>query len=156
MFGGNFAPVNWAICNGQLLPISQNAALFSILGTNYGGDGTTTFGLPNLQGCSPLHVGAGFALGAIGGEQTHTLIVNEIPSHTHSINVSSAGAHASSTAGAIEASAATTNFAPPGTAAALNPSAFANTGGSQPHDNMSPYLVVNFVIALQGIFPSHN
>jgi microcystin-dependent protein len=151
-----FPPRGWALCNGQLLPINQNQALFSLIGTTYGGDGDTTFGLPNLQGCSPLHVGTGFALGALGGEQTHTLRVNEIPSHTHLVNVSSAGANASSTAGAIEAAAVTTNFAAPGTAAALDPNAFANSGGNQPHDNMSPYLVVSFVIAVQGIFPSRN
>jgi microcystin-dependent protein len=151
-----FPPKGWALCNGQLLPINQNQALFALLGTTYGGDGVTTFALPNLQGRSPLHFGAGFNLGAVGGEQTHTLRVNEIPSHTHLVNVSSAGATASSTAGAIEASAVTTNFAPPGTAAALDPGAFANTGSSQPHDNMSPYLVVSFVIALTGIFPSRN
>jgi len=152
----NFPPKGWALCNGQLLPINQNQALFSILGTTYGGDGSVNFALPNLQGRSPLHRGAAFTLGQLGGEQTHLLSVTETPSHTHLVGVSSASANASSPAVAIEASAVTTNFAPPGTAAALDPRAFAGAGGGQPHDNMSPYLVVNFVIALQGIFPTHS
>jgi microcystin-dependent protein len=154
--GFGFAPVGWAACNGQLLPINQNPALFSLIGTFYGGDGETTFGLPNLQGRSPIHTGAGFVVGEVGGEQDHTLSIGEIPSHTHTVNVSSTDADASSPAGAIEASAVTTNFAPPGTEAALDPNAFSDTGGGEPHDNMSPYLVLNFVIALQGLFPSRS
>jgi microcystin-dependent protein len=151
-----FPMQGWALCNGQLLAISQNQALFSILGTNYGGDGRVSFGLPNLQGRSPIHTGAAFNLGAFAGEQSHTLVLGEIPLHTHLVGVSSANADASSPAGAIEASAVTTNFAPPGSAVALDPNAFSAAGGGQAHENMSPYLVVSFVIALTGIFPTQN
>jgi microcystin-dependent protein len=151
-----FPMKGWALCSGQLLPISQFQALFSILGTTYGGDGRVNFGLPDLQGRSPIHTGAGFTLGQLGGEQDHTIVVSELPSHTHVVGISSAGADASSPAGAIEASAVTTNFAPPGTAAALDPIAFTAAGGGQAHHNMSPYLVLSFVIALQGLFPTQN
>jgi microcystin-dependent protein len=156
IFSFGFPPRGWALCNGQLLPINQNQALFAILGTTYGGDGRVTFGLPNLQGRTPLHFGGGFTLGELGGEQTHTVTAPEMPSHNHLVHVSSAAADASSPAGAIEASAVTTNFAPPGPVAALNVGAFGSAGGNQAHDNMSPFLVLSFVIALQGIFPTQN
>ena len=154
----SFAMKGWAFCNGQLLPINQNAALFSIMGTTYGGNGTTNFALPNLQGRAPLHFGAGFNLGEEAGEETHNLLISELPAHTHLVSASSAAATASSPANARAASAVTTNFAPPdpNTPAVLHPAAFAPTGGSQPHENRSPYLVLNFVVALQGIFPSQN
>jgi microcystin-dependent protein len=152
----NFAPRGWAFCNGQLLPISQNQALFSLIGTTYGGDGRTTFALPNLQGRVPIHVGGGFLLGESAGEQAHTLVSGELPQHTHRVSASTADASVSSPAGARAARAATTNFASPGTPALLDPTAFGAIGGGQPHDNMSPYLVLNFVIALVGIFPSRS
>ncbi len=153
-----YAPKGWALCNGQLLAINQNQALFSILGTTYGGDGRSTFGLPNLQGRVPLHFGAGFTLGQIGGEQTHTLVQNELPTHTHLVNAIAESATVASPAGALHAAPSTTNFAPSSSDSVtpLDPSAYGATGGSQAHDNMSPFLVLNFVIALQGIFPSQN
>jgi microcystin-dependent protein len=153
----NFPPRGWAFCNGQLLPINQNTALFALLGTTYGGDGQTNFGLPNLQGRVPMHFGNGITQGQRGGEQEHTLSVTELPAHSHTVGAMTAAASLPSPAGARHAATSTTNFAPAGgTAAPLDPSAFLAAGGGQPHDNMQPYLVINFVIALQGIFPSRN
>jgi microcystin-dependent protein len=149
-----FPPKGWALCNGQLLPINQNQALFSLLGTNYGGDGRLNFGLPDLQGRVPIHMGAGFTLGGRGGEQAHTLNISEIPTHTHNANASSvstggtfnpAGAYLGGTANLYNAGA---NFT------SMVPTTLASVGGSQAHDNMQPYLTLNFCIALQGIFPS--
>jgi len=150
----NFPPKGWAFCNGQLLQISQNQALFSILGTMYGGDGRTTFALPNLQGRMPLHQGLGFNVGQAGGEQTHTLTAQEMPAHVH-VPMASTGTAVGSPSGASWAAGTHAMY---GTTAdvAMNPAAVANTGGSQPHDNMPPYLVLNVVIALVGIFPSRN
>lgn len=152
----NFPPKGWAFCNGQLLPINQNQALFSILGTTYGGDGRTTFGLPNLQGRMPVHTGNGITLGELGGETAHTLNISELPAHNH-IPVGS-------TTNPPTVPAATGNLwsadnAKPFAASAnvsMNPACITPSGGSQPHENMSPYLVLNFIIALQGIFPSQN
>ena len=150
----NFPPKGWAFCNGTLLPINQNQALFSILGTVYGGDGRVNFGLPNLQGRTPMHVGDGIVLGEMGGETTHTLNISEIPAHNHvpvgSTNAPSApgpGANLWSTKANIYAGSPDS---------AMNPASITAVGGNQPHENMSPYLVLNFVIALQGIFPSQN
>ncbi|HET9050306.1 MAG TPA: tail fiber protein [Candidatus Dormibacteraeota bacterium] len=150
----NFPPKGWTFCNGQLLPINQNQALFSILGTTFGGDGRQTFGLPNLQGRSPIHVGNGIALGELGGETTHTLNISEIPAHTH------VPAGVSDTAAAVDPTgnvwgAGRPVYSPAG-GSAMNPASIGATGGNQPHENMSPYLVLNFIIALQGIFPSPN
>ena len=151
----NFAPRGWAFCNGQLLPINQNQALFSLLGTTYGGDGRTTFALPNLQGRMPIHVGGGFTLGQAAGEQAHTLSMSEMPAHAHAaIGSSNAGSTPDPTNAYWAATAASAYSNNPDTPMA--PQALANAGGSQPHGNMSPYLVLNFVIALQGIFPSRN
>jgi microcystin-dependent protein len=154
----NFPPKGWTFCNGQLLPINQNQALFSILGTTYGGDGRVNFGLPNLQGRSPVHVGNGIALGELGGETAHTLNISEIPAHNHMPMGSSADAAFPGAGGnlwcAHSSPAGVYNTATDNTA--MNPQCILPTGGNQPHENMSPYLVLNFVIALQGIFPSQN
>ncbi len=156
----NFAPKGWALANGQLLPINQNQALFSLLGTTYGGDGRVNFGLPNLQGNTPIHMGAGFTLGERGGEQGHTLSISEIPTHTHQLNATSATQTTNIPAVSASQWANTNpnqvyngsgqNLTP------MNPAILSNTGGSQAHLNMQPFLVLNFSIALQGIFPSQN
>jgi microcystin-dependent protein len=150
----NFPPKGWAFCNGTLLPINQNQALFSILGTTYGGDGRGTFGLPNLQGRSPMHVGNGIVLGEQGGETAHTLNISEIPAHTHVPVGAGATPSAPSAGGALWAQ--NPNYYNPAANTAMNPAGITAAGGNQPHENMSPYLVLNFIIALQGIFPSQN
>ena len=152
----NYPPKGWAFCNGQTLPIGQNQALFALLGTTYGGNGTTTFALPNLQGRVPIHVGNGFVQGQVAGEASHTLIASEMPSHTHVPQASSGPPNASTPANNFWA--ANTGFAPySGThGETMLPGAISNTGGGQPHENESPYLVVNYCIALLGIFPSRN
>jgi microcystin-dependent protein len=151
----NFAPKGWALCNGQLLPINQNQALFSLLGTTYGGDGVTTFGLPNLQGSVPVHRGAGFVPGQRGGEQTHTLVIGEDPVHTHTaLGTVTAGDSPIPTGNYL--GAANNMYAPLANATTLHPSTIGSAGGSQAHDNMQPYLVLSFCIALQGVFPSPN
>ncbi|MBZ5523041.1 MAG: tail fiber protein [Acidobacteriia bacterium] len=151
----NFPPKGWTFCNGQLLPINQNQALFSILGTTYGGDGRQTFALPNLQGRSPIHVGDGFILGELGGETAHTLNQSEMPSHTHTPSGSSANATLTSASGNVWGTVTGGPFAPASNVA-MSSAGITPNGGSQPHENMSPYLVLNFIIALQGIFPSQN
>ena len=152
----NFPPKGWTFCNGQLLPINQNQALFSILGTTFGGDGRTTFGLPNLQGRMPVHVGNSIVLGEQGGETAHTLNISELPAHTHAPVGSSTNPPTSpGAAGMLWSSNNTKAFALTPNVA-MNPACILPTGGNQPHENMSPYLVLNFIIALQGIFPSQN
>jgi microcystin-dependent protein len=162
IFGFNYAPQGWAFCNGQLLPINQNQALFSLLGTVYGGNGQTNFALPNLQGRSQLHSGSGFTLGQTGGQSAHTVTMSEMPQHTHTLSANQAagGAATNATQGSgagkyyANSGKATWNTAQPNQV--MHPSAVANVGGSQPHNNMMPYLVLNFCIALLGIFPSQN
>lgn len=162
IFSFNFAPKGWALCNGQLLPINQNQALFALLGTTYGGNGQTNFALPNIQGRSQLHFGSGFTLGQTGGQSAHTVTQNEMPQHTHmlSANMAAGGAATNATQGSAagkyyaNSGKATWNTAQPNQV--MHPSAVSNVGGSQPHNNMMPYLVLNFCIALQGIFPSQN
>jgi microcystin-dependent protein len=149
----NFPPKGWAFCNGQLLQINQNQALFSILGTTYGGDGRTTFALPNLQGRSPIHRGNGFTLGEGSGETAHTLTVQELPGHTHALQGVPANGDTPIPTALANANNLYSSAAPNAT---LNPASIGNTGGSQAHENMSPHLVLNFVIALQGLFPSQN
>jgi len=151
----NFAPKGWTLCNGQLLPINQNQALFSLLGTTYGGNGQTNFALPNLQGNIPVHDGNGFTLGERGGEQTHTLSINELPSHNHVPVGNTSTPALGSPAGALWAKGNASVFTPAPNNG-MNPQCILPTGGNQPHENMSPYLVLNFIIALQGIFPSQN
>src|SRR5260370_13459596 len=152
----NFPPKGWSFCNGQLLPINQNQALFSILGTTYGGDGRVNFGLPNLQGRSPVHVGNGIALGELGGETTHTLNISQIPAPNHVPVGSSTSANLTSAAGNLLANVHTNLYNNPTSNTPMNPACVLPAGGNQPHENMSPYLVLNFIIALQGIFPSQN
>ena len=149
----NFAPKGWAQCNGQLMPINQNQALFSILGTTYGGNGQTTFGLPNLQGRVPVHVGQGITLGQSAGEQTHTLSIPELPAHSHLPNANSGPANQGAAAGNFWSG--TGSYAAQANNT-MNPAGITPTGGSQPHNNMTPYLTLIFIIALQGIFPSRN
>jgi microcystin-dependent protein len=149
----NFPPKGWALCNGQLLPINQNQALFSLLGTTYGGDGRVNFALPNLQGRVPIHAGNGITLGEIGGELYHTLSLSELPTHTHLAFGSSNNPSAASPSGNLWATHTSGGYS--GNAnASMNAASINSTGGSQPHDNMSPYLVLNFIIALLGVFPS--
>jgi microcystin-dependent protein len=151
----NFPPKGWTFCNGQLLPINQNQALFSILGTTYGGDGRVNFGLPNLQGRSPLHVGNGIVLGERGGETSHTLNISELPAHNHVPVACKDQATLTSAGGNLWGSDSANPFTPTPNVS-MNPACVGAVGGSQPHENMSPYLVLNFIIALQGIFPSQN
>ena len=151
----NFPPKGWTFCNGQLLPINQNQALFSILGTTYGGDGRQTFGLPNLQGRTPFHVGNGIVLGEMGGETSHTLNISELPAHNHVPVGTSVQASLTTPVGNLWALDGNNPFNTTSNSA-MNPACIAAAGGSQPHENMSPYLVLNFIIALQGIFPSQN
>jgi len=152
----SFAPKGWALCNGQLLPINQNQALFSLLGTTFGGDGRVNFALPDLQNRTPIHVGSGHTLGERGGEQGHTLSIAELPTHTHAANASSSVGNAVIPTGAVLASPLNLSYRPPDSLTTLLPSTVTNIGGSQAHLNMQPFLILNFCIALQGIFPSPN
>ena len=147
-------PSGWAQCNGQLLAISQNQALFALLGPTYGGDGMTTFALPDLRGRVPLGVGAGYPLGKKAGEELHTLSVSELPAHTHPANASSNPPSSPNPAGATWASMGANSYAASPNAS-MDSNAIAPAGGGQPHENRSPYLTLNFCIALTGTFPSH-
>ncbi len=152
IFSFTFAPLGWAMCNGQLLPINQNQALFAILGTTYGGDGIANFALPNLQGRVPVYTGNGITLGQRSGEQTHTLSVSELPGHTHTPVGSSSSASSSNPTGNVWASSSSGGYTPTANTT-MNPASILTAGSGQAHDNMSPYLVLNFCIALQGVFP---
>src|SRR5712691_11277006 len=163
IFSGNFAPKGWALCDGQLMPISQNTALFSLLGTTYGGDGKSNFAIPNLQGCAPMQAGQGPGLslrdlGETGGEQTVTLLETEMPAHSHSVRCVSGGDAENSPSNAVWAGGGRGSpplYTPsvPANNVQMNPFATSITGGNLPHNNMPPYLSLNFCIALQGIFP---
>lgn len=154
----SFAPQGWALCNGQLLPISQNQALFTLLGTGYGGDGRTTFGLPDLRGNVPIHFGSGYTLGQRGGEVNHTLVTGEMPSHLHGANASTGTASVNSPVGAFLASSPGNDYTASsnGPLVTLATTAVATVGASQPHTNQQPFLTLSFCIAIQGIFPSQN
>jgi microcystin-dependent protein len=163
----SFAPQGWAQCNGQLMPINQNQALFSLLGTTYGGDGRVNFALPDLRARAPIHVGSGHTLGERGGEQAHTLSISELPTHVHGFSANSCvdSATANATQGAPtsnywansgKAVYSTSDVNNPITTGAMSPAAVGNVGGSQAHLNMQPFLTLNFCIALQGLFPSPN
>jgi microcystin-dependent protein len=154
----NFPPKGWAMCNGQLLPINQNQALFSLLGTTYGGDGRVNFGLPNLQGRTPMHMGNGHTLGERGGEQAHTLSISELPTHTHTASAANVPATSNAPSGArmIAQSVGASMYAVASNLGAMSPQALAAVGNSQAHLNTQPYLTLTFCIALQGIFPSQN
>ena len=158
MISWNYAPKGWAFCNGQFLPINQNQALFSLLGTTYGGNGQTTFALPNMQGRVPIHVGQAFVQGQEAGEVAHTLTTSEMPAHNHMLNATTNKA-TTATPGAALVLAQSTGanlYAAASNATPMDPRATSNVGGSQAHTNQQPYLVINFIIALQGIFPSRN
>ena len=163
-FAGNFAPRGWAMCDGQLMPISQNTALFSLLGTFYGGDGKSTFALPNLQGAFPMQWGQGPGLsdrflGERGGVEQVTLVQSELPGHTHTGNAASSGSGHADPTNAVFASGQRGRppaYGPGTVTVAMSPLAVSVTGGSQPHNNLPPFLVVSYIIALQGIFPMRN
>ena len=154
MMSFNFPPKGWALCNGQLLPINQNQGLFSLLGTTFGGDGRVNFALPDLRARVPIHVGNGHTLGERGGEQAHTLNINEFPQHIHFVN--GTGNNGTVVVATNNFLATTPNKAyhAPTNLTTLNPATISNSGGSQAHLNMQPFLTISFCIALQGIFPS--
>jgi microcystin-dependent protein len=161
MMAFNFPPKGWAQCNGQLLPINQNQALFSLLGTMYGGNGQTTFALPDLRGCTPIHVGAGWTQGQRGGEENHTLTVSEMPPHTHLVQANplapdNPGGNTAAPTKALSATSTGQLYGPFANVQAMSAQAIGSVGGSQPHTNMMPYTVVGFCICLIGIFPSRN
>lgn len=171
MFGGSFAPAGWAFCQGQLMPISENDALFVLLGTTYGGDGQSTFGLPDLRGRVPIHMGQGpgimqsYQLGEAAGVESVTLTTQQIPAHNHPATaVTGTAANSAAPGGkvladealALAQATADLYLAFGGTQSALAPNTIGPTGGSQPHDNMQPYLTLNYIISLYGVFPSQN
>lgn len=160
MMSFSFAPKGWALCNGQLLPINQNQALFSLLGTTFGGDGRVNFALPDLRGRVPIHVGSGHTLGERGGEQAHTLSISEIPTHVHVLQGSTAVGNSVNprtvNGGNVLAQDPGNVYGGASNLVSLNPGSVANVGGSQAHLNMQPFLTITFCIALQGIFPSPN
>lgn len=161
MFGFNFAPVGWAFCNGDLLPISQNTALFSLLGTTYGGNGTSNFALPNLQSRVAVHMGEGsglssYDIGQDGGSETTTLLESQLPAHNHLVNVHDNEGAFARPKGNVLARSSVEGYARTSDGSTLNQGALSATGNNQPFNNIQPYLVLNFCIALQGIFPSRS
>lgn len=159
MFGGNFAPVGWALCNGQLLPISENEALFQLIGTTYGGDGESTFALPDLQGRVPMHMGTGptgesYLIGEMAGDEQVTLTTNQIPNHTHALIATTQNAIDALPEGKLLAQPEVNLYTPAGSALIMHNQLIEAVGGSQPHENMQEFLVINFIISLFGIFPT--
>ena len=157
MFGGNFAPLGWAFCNGQLLPIAQYDALYNLIGTTYGGDGQTTFALPNLQGRTPIHVNSAYPQGAVVGSEAVTLTQLQMATHNHLAAALTGAGGNSKPDGAVWAGSSVSDNKYTDTLNAgttFNPATIQNTGGNQPHDNMQPFLVINFIIALEGIYPT--
>src|SRR5947209_100605 len=158
IFAGNFAPAGWMFCEGQLLPISENEILFNLIGTTYGGDGQSTFALPDLRGRLPLHQGNGFALAETGGAEEITLTVQQIPAHSHAFLATSSAATTASPGGAVTlARAVASTITPYGTdnpSGNMNPQMISSVGGSQPHNNFQPYLCIDFIISLFGVYPS--
>jgi microcystin-dependent protein len=152
----NFAPQGWAMCNGQLLPINQNQALFSLLGTMYGGNGQTTFALPDLRGRVPLHRGSGHTQGERAGEQAHTISTAELPTHAHAFSGTHNAADTVLAPGALYANVNGNTYAAPTNLTSINPQTIGTIGGSQPHNNMQPFLTLTFAIALTGVFPSQS
>jgi microcystin-dependent protein len=158
IFPFNFAPRGWSFCNGQLLPISQNTALFSLLGTTFGGNGTTNFGLPNLQGSAPMFYGQGpglslYDLGQQGGSETVTLLQSQMPSHSHQLKNTPEDGDLTNPAGASIAKASSAVYSTAAVNTTMLPTALSNAGGGLPHNNMMPYLTYNFNIAMQGVYP---
>lgn len=159
MFAGNFAPAGWAFCEGQLVPISENETLFQLIGTTYGGDGQSTFAMPDLRGRIPLHVGNGMSLAESGGVESVTLSTTQIPGHNHALMATLNQGSQNAPAQQLLAQSPTQNAFPYGTdvpPTTLNGGTISPTGGSQPHENFQPYLCINFIISLFGIFPSPN
>ena len=154
LFSFVFPPQGWALCNGQLLPINQNQALFSLLGTTYGGDGQVNFALPDLRARVPIHVGSGHTLGERGGEESHTLSVAELPAHTHVLQATSAAGSRQLPGGTVLARGNLPAYREPGDPVSMAPGVVTSTGGWQAHLNMQPFLTLSFCMALQGIFPS--
>ncbi len=157
MFGGNFAPVGWAFCNGAVMAIAENDVLFELIGTTYGGDGQETFNLPDLQGRIPIHQGSGFVIGQVAGTETVTLVSTQIPAHNHGLGATTAAGDSQAPTNAIFASSALAQFtAQAASAGTFNTAMVQTTGGGQPHENLVPFLAVTFIISLFGIFPSQN
>jgi microcystin-dependent protein len=166
MVGFTFAPRGWAFCNGQIMSLAQNQALFSLLGTTYGGDGITTFALPDLRGRVPIHCGnstgpglSSYNSGQLGGTENVTLLPTQLPAHSHPVNAVAAGGNSASPSGnlpAIESTGTSLDYSTAGASATMSSAMIGNNSGGQPHSNIQPYLAINFIIALQGIFPSRN
>lgn len=156
LFAGNFAPQNWAFCDGRLVSIAEYQMLYSLIGTTYGGDGETTFALPDLRGRIPMHFSDTHPLAQMGGTETVTLLSDQMPVHTHTAGAQVAAGTQTSPAGAVWAQAGTNQYAMVNANAAMSPSAITTAGGSQPHDNMMPFLALNFIIALDGIYPTRD
>lgn len=156
MVGFNFAPRGWAFCDGQILPINQNQSLYALLGTSYGGDGRTSFALPDLRGRTPIHVGNGHTQGQKSGEETHTLSTAEMPNHEHTLYASSADGNTNNAQNSVLAKEIGNPYGTTNNLSNMNQAIIANVGGGQAHNNMQPYIAVNFCIALQGLFPSRN
>ena len=159
MFGGNFAPAGWAFCSGQLMPIAENDVLFNLIGTTYGGDGQQTFALPNLQGRLPMHMGTGPGLstrtiGEMGGVETVTLTTQQIPSHNHAPLAVSTNGNQTTPQSGVWAGTSDSRYSTSAPSLAMNPALIGAAGGSQPHDNMMPYLAISFIISLYGVYPT--